>query len=224
MAVNPESRLGKPTLAAQINAYGQGRPHRIGYTRGGHRQTSSSPPAKCRLKSGYPRPGVRDELQSVRDEIQMNVAALFTWMVTILAGLILLVIWIIEYDREFQTAAATRLPVPVISAHVLLGMGGLMLWVSYLVIDEERPPGPDHGGALDPRVPRRRQPRPVADQDDYRPSGTELPAAGRRGPRHPGRHHPRPGAAHRARPWPEITRHRRGDQDGTDVLTGWITL
>ena len=68
----------------------------------------------------------------------MNVAALFTWMVTILAGLILLVIWIIEYDREFQTAAATRLPVPVISAHVLLGMGGLMLWVSYLVIDEER--------------------------------------------------------------------------------------
>ena len=138
MAVNPESRLGKPTLAAQINAYGQGRPHRIGYTRGGHRQTSSSPPAKCRLKSGYPRPGVRDELQSVRDEIQMNVAALFTWMVTILAGLILLVIWIIEYDREFQTAAATRLPVPVISAHVLLGMGGLMLWVSYLVIDEER--------------------------------------------------------------------------------------
>jgi len=68
----------------------------------------------------------------------MNVAALFTWMVTILAGLILLVIWIIEYDREFQTAAATRLPVPVISAHVLLGMGGLMLWISYLVVDQER--------------------------------------------------------------------------------------
>ena len=68
----------------------------------------------------------------------MGVAVLFTWMVTVLAGLILLVIWIIEYDREFRTAAATRLPVPVISAHVLLGMGGLMLWVSYLVIDEER--------------------------------------------------------------------------------------
>ena len=68
----------------------------------------------------------------------MSVAALFTWMVTILGGLTLLVIWIIEYDREFQTAAATRLPVPVISAHVLLGIGGLMLWISYLVIDEER--------------------------------------------------------------------------------------
>ena len=68
----------------------------------------------------------------------MSVAALFTWMVTILAGLILFVIWIIEYDREFQTAAATRLPVPVISAHVLLGLGGLMLWISYLLLDEER--------------------------------------------------------------------------------------
>ncbi len=68
----------------------------------------------------------------------MSVAALFTWMVTILAGLVLLVIWIIEYDRDFQSAAATRLPVPVISAHALLGMGGLMLWISYLLLDQKR--------------------------------------------------------------------------------------
>jgi hypothetical protein len=68
----------------------------------------------------------------------MSVAALFTWMITILAGLILLVIWIIEYDREFQSAAATRLPVPVISAHALLALGGLLLWISYLLLDEER--------------------------------------------------------------------------------------
>jgi hypothetical protein len=68
----------------------------------------------------------------------MSVIALFTWMVTILAGLILLVIWIIEYDSEFQTATATRLPVPVISAHALLGLGGLMLWIGYLLLDQER--------------------------------------------------------------------------------------
>ena len=67
----------------------------------------------------------------------MSVAALFTWMVTISAGLILVVIWIIEYDPEFQTAAATRLPVPVISAHALLGLGGLMLWISYLLLDQK---------------------------------------------------------------------------------------
>jgi hypothetical protein len=68
----------------------------------------------------------------------MSVAALFTWMVTILGGLVLLVIWIVEYDSEFQSAAATRLPVPVISAHALLGMGGLELWVGYLVLNEKR--------------------------------------------------------------------------------------
>lgn len=74
----------------------------------------------------------------MRDEIQMSVAALFTWMITILVGLILLVIWIIEYDPEFQTATATRLPVPVISVHALLGLGGLMLWIGYLLEDQQR--------------------------------------------------------------------------------------
>ena len=68
----------------------------------------------------------------------MSVAALFTWMVTILAGLTLLVIWIIEYDPEFQSAAATRLPVPVISAHALLGLGGIMLWIGYLLFGQKR--------------------------------------------------------------------------------------
>jgi predicted ferric reductase len=79
-----------------------------------------------------------DGFQSAGDEIQMSVIALFTWMATILAGLVLFIIWIIEYDAEFQTAAATRLPVPVISLHALLGLGGLMLWISYLLLDEER--------------------------------------------------------------------------------------
>src|SRR5260370_17160495 len=68
----------------------------------------------------------------------MSVVALFTWMGTICAGLVLLIIWIIEYDREFQSAAATRLPVPVISAHALLGMGGLLLWIGYLLVGQER--------------------------------------------------------------------------------------
>ena len=67
----------------------------------------------------------------------MSVAALFTWMATVLAGLVLLVIWLMEYDRDFQTVAATRLPVPVISAHALLGAGGLMVWGFYLVTDDD---------------------------------------------------------------------------------------
>ncbi len=68
----------------------------------------------------------------------MSVASLFTWIATVVVGLLLLVIWLMEYDREYQSSAATRLPVPVISAHALLGMGGLLLWGGYLLVDEER--------------------------------------------------------------------------------------
>jgi hypothetical protein len=67
----------------------------------------------------------------------MSAAALFTWMATVIAGLVLLVIWLMEYDRDFQTVAATRLPVPVIAAHALLGAGGLMVWGFYLVTDDD---------------------------------------------------------------------------------------
>ena len=68
----------------------------------------------------------------------MSAAALFTWMATIAAGLVLLVIWLMEYDRDYQSVAATRLPVPVISTHALLGVVGLVIWGFYLVTDNER--------------------------------------------------------------------------------------
>src|SRR5258708_1775603 len=68
----------------------------------------------------------------------MALVALVTWLITASAGLYLLAIWLIEYDREFQSAAATRLPVPVISAHVLLAVGGLAVWALYLITDSYR--------------------------------------------------------------------------------------
>ena len=67
----------------------------------------------------------------------MSAAALFAWMATVLAGLVLLVIWLMEYDRDFQSVAVTRLPVPVISTHALLGAGGLLVWGFYLVTDSD---------------------------------------------------------------------------------------
>jgi len=67
----------------------------------------------------------------------MPVFALITWIVTALGGLYLLAIWLIEYDPDFQRAAATRLPVPVISSHVLLAVGGLGVWIMYLVTDKD---------------------------------------------------------------------------------------
>jgi hypothetical protein len=68
----------------------------------------------------------------------MPLAALLTWIITAGAGLYLLTIWLIEYDREFQSAAATRLPVPVISAHALLAVAGLVVWGVYLITDTPR--------------------------------------------------------------------------------------
>jgi hypothetical protein len=68
----------------------------------------------------------------------MSLAALATWITTAGGGLYLLTIWLIEYDREFQSAAATRLPVPVISAHALLAVAGLVVWVAYLITDIPR--------------------------------------------------------------------------------------
>jgi len=68
----------------------------------------------------------------------MSTASLFAWIATALVGLLLLVIWLMEYDPQFQSATATRLPVPVISTHALLGMAGLILWGAYLLADEDR--------------------------------------------------------------------------------------
>ena len=68
----------------------------------------------------------------------MSVVALISWTITGGLGLFLLAIWLIEYDRDFQRAAATRLPVPVISAHALLAVVGLVVWVSYILLDNRR--------------------------------------------------------------------------------------
>jgi hypothetical protein len=68
----------------------------------------------------------------------MTLAALVTWFITVGGGLYLLTIWLIEYDSEFQSAAATRLPVPVISAHALLAISGLAVWALYLLTDIPR--------------------------------------------------------------------------------------
>jgi len=68
----------------------------------------------------------------------MGIAALITWLSTADGGLYLLAVWLIEYDREFQAAAQTRLPIPVISGHVLLAVTGLVLWAAYLFTDSAK--------------------------------------------------------------------------------------
>jgi hypothetical protein len=68
----------------------------------------------------------------------MSEVALLTWVATVFGGLFLLAIWLIEYDPDFQRAAATRLPVPVISGHATLALLGLATWVIYLITDNDQ--------------------------------------------------------------------------------------
>ena len=68
----------------------------------------------------------------------MSLIALATWITTAGGGLYLLSIWLIEYDKDFQAAAATRLPPAVLVSHVLLAGGGLVAWIGYLIFDQDR--------------------------------------------------------------------------------------
>jgi hypothetical protein len=65
----------------------------------------------------------------------VGLIALITWIITASGGLYLLAIWLIEYDKDFHAVAATRLPPPVLAAHVSLAGGGLVVWISYLFYD-----------------------------------------------------------------------------------------
>jgi hypothetical protein len=67
----------------------------------------------------------------------MSILALITWILAAGCGLYLLSIWLIEYDREFQTTAATRLPPLVLASHVLFAIGGLVVWAGYILFDSD---------------------------------------------------------------------------------------
>lgn len=65
----------------------------------------------------------------------MSVIGLITGVVAAGFGLYLLSIWLIEYDQEFQSATATRLPPPLLAGHVAAAVTGLLLWIAYLAWD-----------------------------------------------------------------------------------------
>jgi hypothetical protein len=67
----------------------------------------------------------------------MALVALITWLATAGAGLYLLSVWLIEYDREYQATAETRLPIPVLGTHALLAVSGIVVWSAYLLLDND---------------------------------------------------------------------------------------
>lgn len=67
----------------------------------------------------------------------MAYLALIAWFITALGGLYMLAVWLIENDATNQRHASSRLPLPVIVAHVSLAVTGFGVWVAYLLLDRE---------------------------------------------------------------------------------------
>src|SRR5580704_9378389 len=65
----------------------------------------------------------------------MRFIALIVWFVTVLWGLYMLAVWLIEGDATRRGSSASRLPLPVILAHVTFALTGLGVWVIYLLLD-----------------------------------------------------------------------------------------
>ncbi len=65
----------------------------------------------------------------------MRFAALIVWFITALWGLYMLAVWLIENDATRQGNSASRLPLPVVLAHVTFAVTGLAVWVAYLLLD-----------------------------------------------------------------------------------------
>jgi hypothetical protein len=87
----------------------------------------------------------------------MAVAALVTWLVTALGGLVLAAAWVARGGMRTARAsttvgaartaagaaglpvsAPTRLQPPLVLAHVGLAVAGLAVWIAYLVTDDHR--------------------------------------------------------------------------------------
>ena len=64
----------------------------------------------------------------------MDVAALIAWVVTALGGFVLLGRWL---QAGGQKPGASRLPAPVVFGHFLLAAAGLVVWIIYVVTDED---------------------------------------------------------------------------------------
>jgi hypothetical protein len=64
-------------------------------------------------------------------------ATVITWFATVLLGLFMLAVWLIENDVTGQGVAPSRLPVPVIFAHLGLAATGLTVWTAFLIFNQK---------------------------------------------------------------------------------------
>ena len=67
----------------------------------------------------------------------MEWAALIAWVITAGGGFVLLSIWLMRGGMRQQQAAGSRIRPPLILSHFLLAAGGLVVWIVYLIADED---------------------------------------------------------------------------------------
>jgi hypothetical protein len=73
------------------------------------------------------------ESYRVKGVVRVEIAALVTWVLDAVAGLYLLGRSLAEGGLRRQATKVTRFPATVTVSHLLLGVGGLIVWVFYLV-------------------------------------------------------------------------------------------
>ena len=62
----------------------------------------------------------------------MDIAALIIWIITALGGFVLLGTWIQRGGLRQQQSGVSRLPAPVVLAHFLVAVVGLLLWIAFV--------------------------------------------------------------------------------------------
>ena len=67
----------------------------------------------------------------------MEWAALIAWLITAGGGFVLLAIWLMRGGMQQAQEAGNRIRPPLILSHFLLAAGGLVVWIIFLITDND---------------------------------------------------------------------------------------
>jgi hypothetical protein len=67
----------------------------------------------------------------------MKWAALIAWLITAGGGFVMLSIWLARGGMKQQQEAGNRIRPPLILSHFLLAAGGLVIWIIFLISDND---------------------------------------------------------------------------------------
>lgn len=67
----------------------------------------------------------------------MEWAALIAWLITAGGGFVLLAIWLMRGGMQQAQEAGNRIRPPLILSHFLLATGGLVVWIIFLITDND---------------------------------------------------------------------------------------